>query len=160
MNTQDSVWAMAQVPPGKAVIMSKAILFWKKAFLIRDIQCSVRTVIVSYHFCNVLQTNGGNKEGTQMTVSVENRTYPASLEERETGSFGNLTWLYTPYITIHTGREAALVGLSGWTGGGRCQTRTPTSSPLSMAHVPFQSSWVSTTGSQWRLNSSSSRDVN
>ena len=37
MNTEHSVWIMAQVPPCKAVIMSKAILFWRTAFLIRDI---------------------------------------------------------------------------------------------------------------------------
>ena len=37
MNIQRSLWIMARVPPCRVVIMSKAILFWRKAFFIRDI---------------------------------------------------------------------------------------------------------------------------
>lgn len=36
MNAKQSVLIMAQVPPCEAVIMSKAILFWRTAFLIFD----------------------------------------------------------------------------------------------------------------------------
>lgn len=93
MHLQHSVWIMVQVPHCKAVIMSKAILFWRTAFLIRDIQCSIRMGIVGYHFLNVLQA----KEGGQMIVSGEKRTYPLSLEEREAGSLSNLTLLYRLY---------------------------------------------------------------
>lgn len=37
MNTQHSVWIVALVPPCEAVILSKAVLVWRTAFLIRDI---------------------------------------------------------------------------------------------------------------------------
>lgn len=37
INTQHSAQIMAEVPPCEAVIMSKAILFWRIALLVRDI---------------------------------------------------------------------------------------------------------------------------
>lgn len=37
MNTEHFVWIIAQVPPCKAAIMSKIIVFWRTCFLIRDI---------------------------------------------------------------------------------------------------------------------------
>ena len=37
MNTWPSVWIIAKVPPREAVIMSKAIMFQRTVFLIRDI---------------------------------------------------------------------------------------------------------------------------
>lgn len=36
-NIEHSVWIMAQVLPCEAVIISKAILFWRAAFVIRDV---------------------------------------------------------------------------------------------------------------------------
>ena len=48
--------------------------------------------------CTVLQPNGGNKDGGQMMLLEENRMYPPGLEEREVGSFRNLTGLCIPYM--------------------------------------------------------------
>lgn len=36
---------------------------------------------------NVLQVNGGNSEGSQMTVPVKNKMWPSGLEEKEAGNF-------------------------------------------------------------------------
>lgn len=46
-----------------------------------------------YVHCYVLQAKGGDKHGGQMILPVKNRMCPHSLEEREFGSFKNLTWL-------------------------------------------------------------------
>lgn len=47
---------------------------------------------------NVLQTNGANKDGSEMAVPVENRMCPSGFKEREVGSVRNLTCLYMPYV--------------------------------------------------------------
>lgn len=60
---------------------------------------------------------------------------PPDLEEREPDSFRTLTWLYTPYILAG---EATLSGRKS-AGARICQTRTLTSSFLSVVCVPC---WV------------------
>lgn len=47
---------------------------------------------------NVLQTSGGDKDGSQMIEPVGNRMCSPGLEEMEADSFRNTTSLYTPYI--------------------------------------------------------------
>ena len=93
----------------QAALLSKAIPFCRIAFLIRDISvfskdrlCQllfqshwVNRVRASVSY-NVLQVNGGNKDGGQMILSVENRACPPGLEEREVDSCKNLTGLYIP----------------------------------------------------------------
>lgn len=75
MNTQH-MWIMTQVPPFEAVIMSKPILFWRMAFLIKDISvfsedmlcwlsftaCWVNSVRAS--ICAI--TSSRTMEGTEM----------------------------------------------------------------------------------------------
>lgn len=56
-----------------------------------------------YVHYNVLQAKGGDKDGGQMIVPVKNRMCPHSLEEREFGSFKNLTWLSIPYMLAREG---------------------------------------------------------
>lgn len=50
MNTQYSAWIMAQVPPYEAVIMFKAILFYKAAFLTGDISVFSKDRLCSLSF--------------------------------------------------------------------------------------------------------------
>ena len=57
----------------------------------------------------VLQANGRDKEGRQIIVPVENRTFPPGLQEREVVSSRNLTWVYV-YHTCWLG-QAALTGV-------------------------------------------------
>ena len=52
---------------------------------------------------NILQSNGGDKDSGQMIIPVENRTCPSGLEEREDGSFRNLTWLCILYVLAREG---------------------------------------------------------
>ena len=47
---------------------------------------------------NVLQADGGNRDGGHMIVPVENRLCPPGPEEGEVDSFRNLTWLYISYF--------------------------------------------------------------
>lgn len=52
-----------------------------------------------FYMCyNVLQTNGGNKNDSQMVVLVENRMCPPSLEERAVGSFRTQICLCIPHM--------------------------------------------------------------
>lgn len=51
----------------------------------------------------VLQANGRDKEGRQIIVPVENRTFPPGLQEREVVSSRNLTWVYIPYMLAGAG---------------------------------------------------------
>lgn len=103
MNTQHSVWITVQVSPCEAGRMSKSILFWRTAFLIRDISefskdrlcwlslkvCLVN--LVSTSMCPIMSARqeeclpGGNKNGDQMIISVKDRTHPSGLEERRIG---------------------------------------------------------------------------
>lgn len=116
MNTQHSVWIMAQVLLCKAVIMYNAILLQRTAFLLRDTSVFRKNKFcqLSFTICwmnlirvfvcyNVLWTNGGDKNGGQMITPVENRTFTSCLEEREVGSVRNLTQLCIPYILAKGG---------------------------------------------------------
>lgn len=49
MNIQHSFWIMAQVPSFKAAIMSKAILLWRTAFLVRVILVFRKTRFAGCH---------------------------------------------------------------------------------------------------------------
>lgn len=97
-------WIIARVPPFKGVIMSKAMQFWKTAFLIRDIsvfskdrfcQLSSKACWVNLVKASIYATMSSRPmEGkiSQMIIPVENRTCPSGLE---VGSFRNLPRLYT-----------------------------------------------------------------
>lgn len=45
---------------------------------------------------NILQANGGNKDGGQMIKPVGNRMHLSGLEQREVGRFRNVAWSYIP----------------------------------------------------------------
>ena len=49
-----------------------------------------------------------------MILSVENRTYPPDLEEREVGSFRNLTQLYIPYMFAKGGSSVRHEEIQWW----------------------------------------------
>lgn len=89
----------------EAVIMSKSILFWRIAFLLRDI-----SVFSKYRLCQLsfkacwmnlardtmcLTTSSRPEEGRKQPnfIPQQNKMYPPILEKREVGSFRNLTWL-------------------------------------------------------------------
>lgn len=74
MNTHP-IWIRAQVPPCEAGMMSKAIVFWSTAFLIRDISRFSKDGFVGYYLgllgkfskgfyvcCNVLQAIQGQRQ--------------------------------------------------------------------------------------------------
>lgn len=51
---------------------------------------------LSKGFCvcyDVLQANGGDKDGGQMVVPVENRMCPSGVDHREFGSFCYSGWI-------------------------------------------------------------------
>ena len=50
-----------------------------------------------------IKANGENKDSGQMIVPVENRMCPSGLEEREVGSFRNLTWLCILHMLVREG---------------------------------------------------------
>lgn len=90
--------------------MFKTVLFWRKAFLSRDISvfskhklCRLSGSLLgkfskSFYGCYyLLQVTGGNKDSGQMIEPVKNRTCPSSLEEREVDHFSNLTLLCLSY---------------------------------------------------------------
>lgn len=100
MNTQHSVWIMAQVPPSEAKIISKAILFWRTALPTRAIAifskdkvcwlsfnaCWVNLVRTS--ICTITSTGPMEETKTAAVVRVsENTACPSSLEVREIGKY-------------------------------------------------------------------------
>ena len=110
MNIHHSVWRMAQVPLFEAIIMSKAILFWRIVFLTRDVsvfgkdrlsRLSFKACWVNVGRASVFTMSSWPVEGQRCwpnyCTSGETEHAPG-LEEREAGSFRNLTWLYIPHI--------------------------------------------------------------
>lgn len=89
----------------EAVRTSKAILYWKIAFLTGDISVSNKDSICGLPFkacwvnfmrasvCyDVPQANRGKKDSSQVIVSVGNRMCSPGLEKSEAGSSGNRAW--------------------------------------------------------------------
>lgn len=99
-------------------------------------------------------TSSRAMEATEMAAELWHLWETESgLEERGVGNFRNLTRTCIPSMSAGAHR------VRRWTSGRRtCQTRTPSSSPLSVVHVSFQMlfHWSAgrTAGSQWRLCSS------
>ena len=105
MNTQHSVWIMAQMPPFETIIMSKSILFWRRVVLIRDISVFSKDRLCQLSF-KVCWLNVGRASMCAMMSSRpmmgqrvgkwlfqwKNRTSSPGLEEKEVGSFRNLIW--------------------------------------------------------------------
>lgn len=131
METQRSVWIMVYVPLCQAVI-SKAILFWRTSLLIRDISVFSKDrlcwLLLKVFWMNLVRASmyaimsSRSMEGTKMAAKwwYEWKTELGWQIRNLTGCTYHTCWL----------GEAALTGVRRWRGGGICQTRIPTFSPL------------------------------
>lgn len=100
MNTQHSAQIMAEVPPCEAVLMSKAILFWKTAFLIRDISVfsKDRLCRLSFKACWV----------NELRVSVCAIMSSRPMERTDTAAKWSYQWeTERAYLALRKGRLAS-----------------------------------------------------
>lgn len=111
MNTQHSVWIMVQMTRFKTIVMSKSILFWRRVVLIRDISvfhkdrllANIQSLLGEFSKgYNILRPTGRIKTAARDHISGK-QNVPTCLEDREVGSFQNLTWLSLPHMLARGG---------------------------------------------------------
>lgn len=135
-------------------------------------QCSVRTDLLAiiqalldecskdFSVCyNILQTNGGDKDSSQMILPVENRSCPPALERERLGALRK--WHGCTWNTCRLGK-AALPGMRRWTRTVYCRpvlhlllSFSDVCSTPGTVHF-HRSNLYRTMGSQWRLSFSPS----